>query len=81
MAAQHFDEARAARSDRKIRLLTPGYEALHSMTNHLLRSLLPAEARLLVVGAGTGMEIIFLAENRHSAVCLRTPPTPGPALH
>ncbi len=58
MTAQHFDEARAARYDRKIRLLTPGYEALHSMTNHLLRSLLPAEARLLVVGAGTGMEII-----------------------
>ncbi|NER79951.1 MAG: class I SAM-dependent methyltransferase [Leptolyngbya sp. SIO1D8] len=54
----HFNEERATKYDGRIHKLIPGYAALHQMINHLLRSRLPADAHLLVVGAGTGMEII-----------------------
>ncbi len=36
----------------------PGYEAMHQMVLACLRAKLPGEANLLVVGAGTGMELI-----------------------
>ena len=39
-------------------MVIPGYESLHQMVNHLLSSLLPVDAHILVVGAGTGMDII-----------------------
>ena len=54
----HFDEERAARYDRGIRMIIPAYESLHQMLNYLLSSLLPIDAHILVVGAGTGMDII-----------------------
>jgi tRNA (cmo5U34)-methyltransferase len=38
----------------------PGYEALHSMAGDLLRLVLPEAGRILVVGAGTGMELVTL---------------------
>ena len=53
-----FDESRASKYDGKIRRLSPAYEPLHQMTNQLLRSLLPANAHILVVGAGTGMDVV-----------------------
>jgi len=55
---EQFDERRASNYDRKIRLLAPGYETLHRMLNQLLSSLLPKKAHILVVGAGTGMDIV-----------------------
>lgn len=39
-------------------LVLPGYEAMHQMTLACLRAKLPVEANLLVVGAGTGMELV-----------------------
>lgn len=56
----YFDRDVAARYDQGIRLSCPGYDALHRMLAPLLQ-LLPAEARFLCAGAGTGAEIIVLA--------------------
>ncbi len=44
--------------DSMARIALPGYEAMHTMALACLRSRLPATANLLVVGAGTGMELI-----------------------
>jgi tRNA (cmo5U34)-methyltransferase len=48
--------------DRGIRKMVPGYEALHSMARSLLRLDLEDRASLLIVGAGTGTEILGLGE-------------------
>ncbi|NJM19544.1 MAG: class I SAM-dependent methyltransferase [Richelia sp. RM2_1_2] len=39
-------------------LVLPGYEAMHQMTLACLQANLPADANILVVGAGTGMELV-----------------------
>jgi tRNA (cmo5U34)-methyltransferase len=41
----------------------PGYQAVHVMVSSMMQSLLPETANLLVVGAGTGMELIQLGQN------------------
>lgn len=56
-----FDEQRAQRYDETIRRVIPGYETLHALTASILRSLLPEDASLLLVGAGTGQEVLSLA--------------------
>jgi tRNA (cmo5U34)-methyltransferase len=57
-----FDAERARRYDHMARQTLPGYEELHNMTSSLLGVDLGEEARVLVVGAGTGMELLTLAE-------------------
>ena len=42
----------------------PGYELLHLLTAAQMVERLPAQARVLVVGAGTGQEILRLARAR-----------------
>jgi tRNA (cmo5U34)-methyltransferase len=59
-AGAYFDRARSSLYDQKIRASIPGYEALHAMVDDLLRPALPETARVLVVGAGTGMELLNL---------------------
>ena len=49
---------RAHQYDLDIRKAIPGYEALHSMAYSLLQTNLSESARLLVVGSGTGMELV-----------------------
>ncbi|MEM6755115.1 MAG: class I SAM-dependent methyltransferase [Cyanobacteria bacterium P01_C01_bin.38] len=44
--------------DNMARLALPGYDAMHQMTLACLEAKLPNEANLLVVGAGTGMELV-----------------------
>lgn len=56
---QHF-QRHAAKYDEGIRLTIPAYEALHAMSHAILRSELPERAEILVVGTGTGMELITL---------------------
>ena len=56
---QHF-KSRAPKYDQAIRLLIPAYEALHAMSHSFLRSELPDRAEILVVGAGTGMELMTI---------------------
>ena len=62
--AIEFDRDRANNYDLDIRKAIPGYEALHDMAQSLLDTSLPQSARLLVVGSGTGMELInFCTKN------------------
>lgn len=56
----HFDESRAARYDERFARLAPMREALHFLTAMALQGL-PADARVLCVGAGTGAELLALA--------------------
>ena len=53
-----FDRERASQYDLDIRKAIPGYEALHGMAYSLLQSNISTSARVLVVGSGTGMELI-----------------------
>jgi tRNA (cmo5U34)-methyltransferase len=65
-----FQEERYAKGaadyDRRIRSTWPFYEAIHPAMNAMLRGLLPADSELLIVGAGTGAEIIELGKSNPS---------------
>lgn len=63
-SAKHFDGKRAAVYDDLIRRVIPGYDVLHRLIRLQLHGALGAEARILVVGAGTGMEIATLVPDR-----------------
>jgi tRNA (cmo5U34)-methyltransferase len=41
----------------------PAYQGMHLMVSSIIHSLLPEAANLLVVGAGTGMELIQLSQH------------------
>lgn len=56
-----FDEAQAAAYDTRFAPLDPIKGALHLVTR-LALGRLPPDARVLCVGAGTGAEILYLAE-------------------
>ena len=53
-----FDLERANQYNLDIRKAIPGYEALHDMAQSLLETNLSSTANLLIVGSGTGMELI-----------------------
>lgn len=55
-----FHARRARRYDDTIRRVIPGYETLHAMTRVLLHRAVGDEARLLLVGIGTGAELEVL---------------------
>ena len=61
-SAPTFDEERAAAYDERIRRLAPGYDVLHDALASVAASLLGDDAHVLVVGAGTGTEIVRLAQ-------------------
>lgn len=48
--------------DKLARLSIPGYDDLHTMVLSFLRSKLPEKANLLIVGAGSGMELVTLSK-------------------
>lgn len=56
-----FDQERASSYDQRIAKLAPIIDALHLLIRIVL-SELPADARILCVGAGTGSELIYLAQ-------------------
>lgn len=56
-----FNQDRAAVYDTQFAKLVPMRDALHLLTRILLADF-PADARILCVGAGTGLELIYLAE-------------------
>lgn len=56
----HFDEEHAARYDERFGRLAPMREALHFLAAMALQ-VLPADARVLCAGAGTGEELLALA--------------------
>jgi tRNA (cmo5U34)-methyltransferase len=51
--------------DKRIRNTFPFYETIHPAINAMLRGLLRPESRLLIVGAGTGAEILELGKTNH----------------
>ncbi|MCF8479147.1 MAG: methyltransferase [Rhodospirillum sp.] len=55
-----FDSKRALAYDDTVARAIPGYATLHDVIAAVTASLLPQEARILVVGAGTGAEILRL---------------------
>lgn len=57
-----FHADRAKRYDDTIRRVIPGYDALHSMTGVILKTEVPEDSRVLVVGAGTGAELLVLGD-------------------
>ncbi|BAY86692.1 hypothetical protein NIES267_62030 [Calothrix parasitica NIES-267] len=61
--------------DEMARLVLPGYEAMHQMALACLRAKLPDEANLLVVGAGTGMELVKFAEGNSNWKILGVDPS------
>ena len=57
-----FTADEALQYDNRIMRLVPGYELLHQVCAAQLAVLLPDEANILVVGAGSGTEICLLAK-------------------
>lgn len=55
-----FDVSRAGFYDARIQKTIPGYQTLHDLTAVALGAELPEDAKLLIVGAGTGHEIVTL---------------------
>ncbi|KAM3104789.1 class I SAM-dependent methyltransferase [Phormidesmis sp. 146-33] len=60
-AATVFDEARVSTYDTRAAKVAPLRDTLHLLTR-LVLSELPANARVLCVGVGTGLELIYLAQ-------------------
>ena len=59
MEYQDEKYAKGARGyDQRIRSTFPFYETIHPVMHAMLRSLIPPESELLIVGAGTGAEIL-----------------------
>jgi len=56
-----FDRAHAATYDQRFAKLAPMRDALHLLVGAILADL-PTHARILCVGAGTGQELIYLAQ-------------------
>lgn len=55
----HFDAAHAREYERKSRIALAGYDAFHELTACVLKAAVTVwDARILVVGAGTGKEIV-----------------------
>ncbi|WP_404790704.1 class I SAM-dependent methyltransferase [Altericista sp. CCNU0014] len=57
-----FDQNRASSYDRRFAKLAPLRDAIHLLIRTIL-SELPSDARILCVGVGTGLELIYLAQN------------------
>ncbi|TMP16520.1 class I SAM-dependent methyltransferase [Pseudoalteromonas sp. S2893] len=56
-----FTGEQATHYNDRITRLVPGYELLHQLTNAQLKATLKDNAHILVVGAGTGKEILAIA--------------------
>ncbi|SOU42548.1 class I SAM-dependent methyltransferase [Pseudoalteromonas carrageenovora] len=56
-----FKDEQATQYNSRITRLVPGYELLHQVTNAQLKATLKDNAHILVVGAGTGKEVLALA--------------------
>jgi tRNA (cmo5U34)-methyltransferase len=57
------DAERAAAYDRRVSAALPGYEALHVMSCQIVAETTGGHGRVLVVGAGTGVECVALAQS------------------
>ena len=62
MAQSYFDAQAAAGYAERPKRQVPGLEGLHKMAGMLLGEIVPADGRVLVLGAGGGLELRALAE-------------------
>ncbi len=62
MAKNHFDAQAAAGYAERPKRQVPGFEGLHRMVSMLLAEHVPDNGRVLVLGAGGGLELKALAE-------------------
>ena len=78
--AAKFDSGRAAEYDRQSRIALAGYEACHELTACLLAASLGVDSArtLLVVGAGTGQEMVAIG--RHAPRWRFVAVDPSPAM-
>lgn len=58
---ERFQGEQAGAYERRIRRLIPGYELLHQLTAAQLAARLSEQARILLLGVGTGQELRLLA--------------------
>lgn len=70
MSEIKFDSDRAHKYDQQIQIAIPGYTGLHSMAYALLSLNLHAQANLLVVGSGTGTELVNFILNGNLQVLI-----------
>lgn len=63
-STRHFDGKRAQVYDDLIRQVVPGYEVLHALAGLILKDEVGEHGKVLVVGAGTGQEVLAFAEER-----------------
>ncbi|MGL5075974.1 MAG: class I SAM-dependent methyltransferase [Waterburya sp.] len=71
-----FDSERANQYNLDIRKAIPGYEALHSMALSILQVNLNSAAKLLVVGSGTGIELINYSQQNPDWLLTGVDPSP-----
>lgn len=60
---RHWDKDRAEAYDRRVREAIPGYDALHVLSCQIVAEATAGRGRALVVGAGTGVECVALAQS------------------
>lgn len=61
--AKHWDKDRAEAYDKRVREAIPGYDALHVLSCQIVAEATGGKGRALVVGAGTGVECVALAQS------------------
>ena len=61
---EYFGSDKAKAYDEQIRQSIPGYEGIHGMVYAFLLNELPENAHVLVAGAGTGMELLYMGQRR-----------------
>src|SRR5262247_2794224 len=79
-SAEKFDPSRAAEYDAQVRIALAGYEAMHELTACCLTAALGpgGEKSVLVVGVGTGQEIMTIG--RHEPHWRFTAVDPSPPM-
>lgn len=63
-STRHFDGKRAQVYDDLIRQVVPGYDVLHALAGLILKNEVDEHGQVLVVGSGTGQEVLALAGER-----------------
>lgn len=74
---KHFGAEQVGKYDRRIRTRIPGYDIMHETARFLLESALPEKGKVLVVGAGTGQEVVSYAKANPGWIVTGVDPTPA----
>ncbi|KPA14922.1 SAM-dependent methyltransferase [Candidatus Magnetomorum sp. HK-1] len=75
-ATHHFGDKHASVYDEKIRKVIRGYNEMHDLSYYLLKDNLSENAKILVIGIGTGHEAVTYAEKQEGWYIVGVDPTP-----